>query len=430
MLVPKHQRESYTWRRTAALAGLAVVAIALVMALVVGPAERAQAAASVTTLASATISADMAAPNPAYTTLTGPVVQETLAHDVGAGTIVLSPPAGFEFRTTPGSVNVSVSLGNTTIAKPGDCGSSGANATATFPAGFIAIEVCTASSSPSIITWSGIGVRPTSGGPFDGVLLCGAPIFPAGDIILDPTSTSAGVPIGTPLGHLAETSGAPYSIQVATPLLGPLPVNTINGPLTVCAEDQFGNGVVGAPMSWSISSVPPGATCQALITPEGTTNGLGLASTGLLLGHMNGGYQVTASSGALSVNNVTNANLGPGAPCAPTPTPTPAPTPCPTCTPVPCATPPPGATEDVPLAGTCNPLASTYADATPIGTIAGAVAPTTILTAIWSYDPFTVTWLGYAPGAPPGVNNLVSADRLDVIFICANAPGKWTRPVI
>jgi len=44
MRVPGHQRQSYTWRWTAALAGLAVLVLALVMALVVTPSERTQAA--------------------------------------------------------------------------------------------------------------------------------------------------------------------------------------------------------------------------------------------------------------------------------------------------------------------------------------------------------------------------------------------------
>ena len=44
MRVPKHQRKSYTWRWTAALAGLAVLAIALVVALAMRPAEHVQAA--------------------------------------------------------------------------------------------------------------------------------------------------------------------------------------------------------------------------------------------------------------------------------------------------------------------------------------------------------------------------------------------------
>ena len=43
MRIPGHQKRSYTWRWTAALGGLAVVTFALVMALVVTPAERVQA---------------------------------------------------------------------------------------------------------------------------------------------------------------------------------------------------------------------------------------------------------------------------------------------------------------------------------------------------------------------------------------------------
>jgi hypothetical protein len=86
--------------------------------------------------------------------------------------------------------------------------------------------------------------------------------------------------------------------------------------------------------------------------------------------------------------------------------------------------------ESVALVEGCNPVASTYADATPIATAAGAVAPAEALDAIWKFDPATGTWLGYSPSAPAAVSDLDSIDFLDAVFICVNAASTWSRPVI
>jgi len=94
--------------------------------------------------------------------------------------------------------------------------------------------------------------------------------------------------------------------------------------------------------------------------------------------------------------------------------------------------PPPGGMEQVALqGGTCNPVASTYPDATPIATIDGAVAPPAVLESLWQFD--GVTWLGYSPQFP-AASNLTQMDRLDVVFICISGSGPgaatFTRPVV
>jgi hypothetical protein len=423
--------------------------MALVMALVLTPSTEVRAA-SVTTLASATLSADTQAASPGsgvYTSLTGPVIAEAAAEDVGTGTIILTAPSGFEFRTT-GTVTVSVSptTDGTEIDTDSGCGSYDDSEPANLADTEITITVCTVSSTASTITWSGIGVRPTgtdeTDPPFDPDedSTCGpgnSTAFPTGDILLDGTSTIDGMTSGsTPLGYLAETSGAPDTMQVTTELDSPFEVNSIQGPMTVCVEDQFGSGAVGAPMSWSISSVPAGATCQALIAPDGTTDGTGQASTWLRLGNLDGSYQVTASSDdAGSMSDWTQATEGPGASCVAsatsTPTPgTPTPTGSPTPTPTSSLTPTPttSAMESVALAGgTCNPVASTYPDATAIATIAGAVAPSGILTSIWWFDAFALTWHGYSAQAPQA-SNLSQVDRLDAFSMCVSSAGTWSRP--
>jgi hypothetical protein len=86
--------------------------------------------------------------------------------------------------------------------------------------------------------------------------------------------------------------------------------------------------------------------------------------------------------------------------------------------------------ESVALVEGCNPVASTYADGTAVATIAGAVAPANALDAIWKFDPAAGTWQGYSPTAPADVNDLMSVDQLDAIFVCVNAAATWSRPVI
>jgi hypothetical protein len=82
------------------------------------------------------------------------------------------------------------------------------------------------------------------------------------------------------------------------------------------------------------------------------------------------------------------------------------------------------------IGGICNPVASTYADDTPIATISGAVTPSGILISIWWFDAATIRWFGYSPTAPADVNNLAFVDRLEAIFICVSTAGDWSRPVI
>jgi len=86
--------------------------------------------------------------------------------------------------------------------------------------------------------------------------------------------------------------------------------------------------------------------------------------------------------------------------------------------------------ESVALVEGCNPVASTWPDATPIADAAGAVAPAEALDAIWNFDPASGTWQGFSPTAPADVSDLESIDFLDAIFICVNAAATWDRPVI
>ena len=79
------------------------------------------------------------------------------------------------------------------------------------------------------------------------------------------------------------------------------------------------------------------------------------------------------------------------------------------------------------LVAGCNPTAWTGTNATPIATIAGAVSPAGILVALWQFE--GGVWLGYSPEFPD-VSDLTSMDRLDVVFVCVNAAGTFSRPII
>jgi hypothetical protein len=87
-------------------------------------------------------------------------------------------------------------------------------------------------------------------------------------------------------------------------------------------------------------------------------------------------------------------------------------------------------TEAVDLVAACNPAVSTWADETPIETVAGAVTPPEALDAIWALNPDSTAWLGFSPAAPEGVNDLVSVNQLDAFFVCVNAKATLTRPVV
>lgn len=90
-------------------------------------------------------------------------------------------------------------------------------------------------------------------------------------------------------------------------------------------------------------------------------------------------------------------------------------------------TPLPPGMEAVDLVAGCNPVASTYPDATAVQTIAGNVGPAAILDALWEFE--MGTWLGYSPQFPE-VSDLREKDFLDVVFVCVSAPGVFVRPAV
>jgi len=123
-------------------------------------------------------------------------------------------------------------------------------------------------------------------------------------------------------------------------------------------------------------------------------------------------------------------NDSPGA--VPPPAPSPTPTPLPAPTPMPCLpAPAPSLAEGMEWValqcGTCNAVTTTYPDSTPVGTIAGAVAPPGTFKWLWRFG--GDTWQGWSPTAPQA-SDLTEVDRLDVVFICVEDSATFTRPVI
>jgi hypothetical protein len=139
------------------------------------------------------------------------------------------------------------------------------------------------------------------------------------------------------------------------------------------------------------------------------------------------GTSTMDASGGFIDTGLTDASVtcGEGAP-VPTSTPItgPSPTPVgPVATPMPL---PPGY-EAVDLAAGCNPVATTYPDATPIETIAAAVGPAGNLDALWEFE--AGVWLGYSP-AYPQASNLTVKNFLDAVFVCVMGPGQFVRPIV
>ena len=117
-------------------------------------------------------------------------------------------------------------------------------------------------------------------------------------------------------------------------------------------------------------------------------------------------------------------SVAPPAAASPTPPPAPTPTACP---PAP-APPPADGMEWIALqCGTCNAVATTYPDSTPIGTIAGAITPPETLEALWASE--GGMWMGWSAEFPEA-SDLTQVDRLDVVFICVGGSATFTRPTI
>jgi len=160
-----------------------------------------------------------------WTTLTGPIIAEANAAEIGTGTIVFNAPAGFEFNTTENAT--AAVTGNVTQLTL-------ASLTVAPTATTITFTVATASSGNlSTIAFSNIQVRPTAGTP-----LATENITTTGS-----TSAIAGVTHGTTnFGTLTMVAGDSDHLIVETANAG-IEESGVAFTLTLTIEDQFGNTV-------------------------------------------------------------------------------------------------------------------------------------------------------------------------------------------
>ncbi len=230
---------SVLWKRFVS-AGLVVIFLLA--------AQGVRADVTVSTPASASISPETAVTGGtgAFTTLTGPVIDEGVARDIGVGTIILNAPTGWEFdaATTPG---VAVSTLNAPDSASLTIGTISITATA-LTINVTAQDRTAGGSIKAIsrITVSNLKVRPLS------------TTFPAtnpGLITKSGTSVFAGVSPAS-YGSLTETAPPGMSTQLA---FGVQPTSIVSGgaiapAVTVLVKDDFGNTVTTATNSITISS--------------------------------------------------------------------------------------------------------------------------------------------------------------------------------
>jgi len=205
------------------------------------------ASASVTTMASASISADTAGGS--YTALTGPVIQEGANRDFPlSNTFTLNAPSGFAFNT--GS-NVTATI--TRIAGSGTCFNF-SSLTRTPTATTITFTHSARDQSGTTrcqVSFSGMQVRPTAGTP-----LVTANITKGG------TGTVTGLATGANLGTLTETVGAKNKLGFTTQPSTPNTIATDFGTKPVVKmQDQFGNPITADTSAVALSAVLSGQAC-------------------------------------------------------------------------------------------------------------------------------------------------------------------------
>lgn len=151
-----------------------------------------------------------------WTTLTGPVVAETAAAQIGAGTIVLNAPAGFEFN--PASPVTILLTGGGNQNNNINNVSTGTSMATTVTASTITFTVNAGqlSTVANTLTWQNIQVRPTLSTP-----------LASGNITHTGTSAITGVTNGvTNFGTLTEVASTPVCNTPPTAITGAATVIT------------------------------------------------------------------------------------------------------------------------------------------------------------------------------------------------------------
>jgi hypothetical protein len=177
------------------------------------------------------ISADTCAG--AYTALTGPVLTESIAGELTAGTIELSTPTGFEFKVQAVTATIAP-VGATGIDLGAGAGVAATTASpgASIVAGKITFTVAGVSTAASTITFSNIEVRPKA-------LNC--TVANTGSLTFAGTSTASG-----PAGTLTVIVGAVAKVAFTTPAINPsVSAAAFTTQPVVTVQDQFNNTETG-----------------------------------------------------------------------------------------------------------------------------------------------------------------------------------------
>jgi len=163
-----------------------------------------------------------------WTALTGPVIAETVAGQVGTGNIVLTAPAGFEFNT---AVPVTIWLtGNSTASRNiNNLARNNAYPVTTITATAITFTVFEVGTRTNSLTWQGIQVRPTASAP-----------LASGNITHTGTSAIAGVTGATNFGTLTEVASSPVCTAATAPTV------TTNAATALTASGATLNGTVSS----------------------------------------------------------------------------------------------------------------------------------------------------------------------------------------
>ncbi len=230
------------------------------------------------------ISADDAsiAPSPAFTTLTGPRVQESFVGEFSTGTFIFQAPTGFEWDTGGGapSASVAAAFGGTTDLAISFTSRTASQITFTVTA--------VSTTNPAEITFSDFRVRPTTG------------TLPNSGNITNVGTTGLGG--STDYGDLTMVAGT----QIAMEYAQQPGVSNVSSAITpsprIQLVDQFGNSVEESrvDITMALNQVSGTGVLDGASTTLEETNLFGIAEFDNLIVDDTGTYSLTGSSTGLS----------------------------------------------------------------------------------------------------------------------------------
>jgi hypothetical protein len=230
------------------------------------------------------ISADDAsiAPSPAFTTLTGPRVQESFTGEFSTGTYIFEIPSGFEWDTGGGapSASVAAAFGGTTDLAISFTSRTSSQITFTVTAA--------STTNPAEITFSDFRVRPTTG------------TLPNSGNITNVGTTGLGG--STDYGNLTMVAGTQIAMEFAQQPGVSNVSSTISPAPRIQLVDQFGNSVEESrvDVTMALNQVSGTGVLDGASTTLEETNLFGIAEFDNLIVDDTGTYSLTGSSTGLT----------------------------------------------------------------------------------------------------------------------------------